>query len=305
MRYRKSIYRKNRIRSVLIILSVFAALLFVLFLIVGNILLNRSEESTQPTDITSANLENAKKSTREVNAAPITLTGTSTLSARVLSAKNSGYTDICFELDSQDGTLLYSSSVAQSLGRQAQSSDLWTLSGASGIFKDNGMYSVGITHIKDFLSEDDLARTAAVGYHASLIAEALRAGIDDITVLTDELSPERYKELITLANEVHRLCPDGTLGLSLPALMFAGEHDTLINELWNAFDYIAVNLTTPPEGQTDIVAYTDASLGGMLYYLLRYDVRVLIPNLQDSNISASLTSAIKAKGTQNIQIMPQ
>ncbi len=306
MRYRKSIYRRNRIKSVIVIAAICIALTLVLFLILGNLLKDRSDNIAQKEEIMTGEDTPIHKAVRSVNAIPVALSdSTSKLSTRVLSAKNSGYSDICFMLDDKGGTLLYSSALAQELGKQAVGVDLWTMSGASKIFRDNGMYAIGVTHIKDFSNENDLARTAAIGYHSALIAEALLSEIDDVIIFTGELTADRYSELITLANEVHRLCPDGVLGLSLPPILYSSEFDPLLAELWNAFDYLAIDLTVLPEGQTDITSYVDSSLGGMLYYLLRYDVRVLIPSTADSNISASLIALIKAKGTSNIQIMPQ
>ncbi len=306
IRYRKSVYRKNGIKIALLFSAICLLLVFILFLVFGNMLLNRSEEdNTPPTDTAAQNDNTTKKNAKSVNALPISLSdSSSTLASRVLAARSSGASDICFALNNPDGSLLYSSPLAQGLGRQTEDNALWTLDGASEIFRNNGMYSVGITHIKELLSNDDLARTAALGYYASISAEALRSGIDDVLIFAGELPPERYGELVTLAAEVHRLCPDGILGLSLPPSLFSGEHDALINELYSSFDYIAVNLTSPPNEQTDIVAYADTALGGILYYLLRYDARVLIPSTNDENITASLVSTVKAKGTENIQRMP-
>ncbi len=306
MRYRRSIYRRNRIKSILIISVVCIVIVFLLFLIIGNILKDRTDTLHEQTDSSAIQSSTSHTEVKSVNAFPIVLSDeSSTLSSRVNAARNAGYNDICFALDGADGALLYSSPVAQRLGKQASGSGLWTLTRASEIFRNSEMYSVGITHISDFLSEDDLTRTAALGYHASIIAEALRSGIDEVMIFIGELPHERYTELITLANEVHRLCPDGTLGLSLPPTLFSGDSDTLLAKIWEAYDYIAVDITTPPDAQTDIVSYADSSLGGMLYYLLRYNVRVLIPSTADSNAATSLISAIKTKGTQNIQIMPQ
>ncbi len=306
MRYRRSIYRRNRIKAALIISAVCIVSVFLLFLIIGNSLRDRSVDADKSTESSTPTNQSIHTKVKAVNAAPIALSdASSTLASRVRSAKNAGYGDICFNLDESDGALLYSSAVAQRLGKQASGSGLWTLSGAAEIFQDSGMYSVGITHINDFSVEDDLTRTAAIGYHASLIAEALRADIDEVMIFIDELPQGRYGELITLAEQVHRLCPDGILGISLPPSLFTGESDSLLAEIWNAFDYIAVDITAPSEEQTDIVLYADSTLGGMLYYLLRYDVRVLIPSTPDASVTNSLTAAIKAKGTQNIQIMPQ
>ncbi len=306
MRYRRSIYRRNRIKSTLIISAVCIVIVFLLFLIIGNILKDRTDTLHEQTYSSAIQSSIPHTEVKAVNAFPIALSDkSSTLSSRVNAARTAGYKDICFALDSADGTLLYSSSVAQRLGKQASGSGLWTLTRVSEIFRNSGMYSVGITNINDFSSEDDLTRTAAIGYHASIIAEALRSGIDEVMIFIGELPHERYSELMTLANEVHRLCPEGTLGLSLSPTLFTGDNDTLLAEIWGAFDYIAVDITTPPDEQTDIVSYADSSLGGMLYYLLRYNMRVLIPNTTDNNVATSLISAIKAKGTQNIQIMPQ
>ena len=42
----------------------------------------------------------------------------------------------------------------------------------------------------------------------------------------------------------------------------------------------------------------------MLYYLLRYNMRALVPSTQDTALAEKIVEAIKSNGSQNIQFMP-
>ncbi len=308
MRYRKSIYRKNRIKFILITTAVCICVIALLFVIIGNLVGKEVEENIDSRKEGTAESSSPPEhsAVRSVNACHVPLSESgSSLSARLQNAARGGYGEACFELDSPDGSLLYSSAVAQSLGKQPLGIDLWHLSSAVEQFDAHEFYSIGITHISAFSAEDDLSRAAAIGYHASLIAEAFRAGVDDILIYPSADTPHaNFGELIRLADEVHRLCPEASaLGLALPpSFLLTSENDASFSELWEAFDYISVDLASLPTGESDIVQYADSSLGGMLYYLLRYNLRVLIPSGTDS--TDALRALAAAKGTQNIMSVP-
>ena len=74
--------------------------------------------------------------------------------------------------------------------------------------------------------------------------------------------------------------------------------------LWNAFDYLAADLSVPTEG-ADAANYVSEKLGSMLYYLLRHNVRVLVPYTDDATLNERIVSAVTSNGSQNIQIMTQ
>jgi len=79
----------------------------------------------------------------------------------------------------------------------------------------------------------------------------------------------------------------------------------LLDSLWDCFDYLAADLTHLEATEVQSLAdVTDATLGGMLYYLLRYDMRVLISYANDTELT-QVIEAVKRNGTENIQIIQQ
>lgn len=306
MRYRRSVYRKKRIKAVIIVTVSAIAVLTLLFAIIGNALGKKVdagiEKRKNPSSTPTA--EHAELDSVHAYPVPISADG-STLASRLAQAAKKGYSAVCLELNSKDGTLLYSSPLSQSLGRQNASTGLRTLDSAAKLCSENGLYSVGIIYLKDFNTDDDLARTAAIGYYSALAAEALRAGTDDVLLYVSKVPSEYYAELKTLADEVHRLCPTGHIGISLPTEAFsASENDSLADSMWSAFDYLAADFSQPTDGE-DAASYVSSQLGSMLYYLLRFNVRVIVPYTDDSSLAERITAAVTSNGSHNILIMPQ
>ncbi len=308
MRYRRSVYRKNRIKTILATVGGVLAAVFITLIIVGNLLGNKVDQNiADRTQSTVKVDEFVHGEIKKVNAYPVPLyvEGSSQFSNRVKSAASSGYTEACFELDGADGTVYYKSDIAISLGYQSSNTVMKSLSDSVQTFDKNGLYTIGITRMSEYTSDDDLERSAALGYYSARIGEALRAGVDDVLIYAGDIPPERYEELIELANEVQRLCPDGKIGVSLsPVILKNEENSELIDKLWRAFDYLAADISAPaPEG-IDAAEHVSAELGNMLYFLLRYELRVLVPNVSDDATAQRISEAVKQSGSENIQIMP-
>ena len=307
MRYRRSIYRKKRIRIAILTVAVSLAVIAVLFVIIGNVVgkeveQNKNDRNQPPV----ADQTPQHAPVRAARAFPVSLSESgSSLASRLSQAASGGYADVSFEMDTPDGMLLYASDVAPLWGKQSTGSELWRLPDAMGQFDNLGLYSIGVVHAKDLSSENDLVRASASGFYAALIAEALRSGVDEVLILTQELGAQQYAELTRIADEVHRLCPDGGyVGISLPVNLFADEQNAqLIDSLWSSFDFLAADLTGATEQGVDAVGYIDGTLGGMLYHLLRYELRVLIPYTNDADLAQRIEAAVIAKNVKNIQIV--
>ncbi len=308
MKYRRSVYRKNRIKFVAVTVGCSLLAVALILLIVGNLLggkVEQNEESRKKKQ--SSDLAVPHAQIQSINACPVPLSAEgSGLSTRISNAVKGGYSAACFDLDTSEGVMLYASDVAQSQGKQSahDASELRTLKNAMSLFADSKLYTVGVTHASGLLGDDDLARSVAVGYHSALVAEALRGGVDDVLIYVGEIPAERYTELVRLSEQVRALCPDmGAVGISLPPSFFTSDGaEQLFEELWSAFDYIAVDLTAPDEG-TSLADHVSSGIGNMLYYLLRYNVRVLLPNTDTGSLDAA-RAAVANNGSQNIQIMP-
>ena len=309
MNYRRSIYRKNRIKAVVITSAISLVVIALAFVIIGNAIGANVEENVakRASKATQTNSEPHAQA-RSVMAFPVALSDdSSSLSSRLSKIANDGYTEVCFDLDTAEGALLYSSELAISLGKQSVGTELLKLDDAAKKFKDMELYSIGVTRVPDLLSDDDLLRASASGYYAALIAEALRNGIDDVLIHASSVPTDRYGELITLANEIKRLCPDsGSIGVSLPVGVLSDSGNSeLIDSLWGAFDYLAADLTSVAAEGDSVPDAVDRALGDMLYYLLRYNVRVLVPYSSDTAEFTAISQSVESNGSQNLQFMKQ
>ena len=306
--YRRRAYRKNRIKLILGVTAAVLATVFIAFVIVGNMMGDKVENNIvkrKPKADQTEALPHDEVKTVRAYPVPIYVEGSSLLATRIKNAADEGYTDACFFLDGEDGALYYNSEVAISLGKHQANSDMPTLQKAVKAFHDKELYAIGMTRLSEFNTDDDLARSAATGYYSALIAEALRAGVDDVMIFVGSIPTERYAELQELADTVHRLCPDGKIGLTLPPEVLSDTNNSeLLDGLWDHFDYLAADLTnlTATEDQT-LDATVDQTLGGMLYYLLRYDMRVLVPYSSVSDEMAKILDTVSKNGSQNIQII--
>lgn len=307
MRYRRSIYRKNGIHVYLLIAAGILIAVVLLFIILGNALGNKAEKSENERSSAKAT-ETATDEhplPRNVSAYPVPLSADgSSLRNRISQAVERGHTDVCFELDTENDTLLYMSDVALSLGYLSANAELWQLDEALKLFDDSQLYTVGITHISRMNTEDDLERQVAAGYYTARIAEALRSGVDDVLIHSSPLPLNIYTEIAAIADEVHRLCPDSTVGISVtPEMLSSDEGGNLVDLLWNSFDYISVSLDGEPDDGESLSQMADRQLGGMLYYLLRYNMRVLIPNT-DADTIAQIKDTLSSNGAKNMLILP-
>lgn len=308
--YRRRAYRKNRIKLVLGVVAAVLVTVFIALVIAGNLIGDKVEDNVTKRKPQSTQTEALPHDeVKKVLAYPVPLyvEGSSLLATRIKNAADAGYTDACFFLDGADGKLTYNSEVAISLGKHVSQADMPTLEKAMTAFQERSMHTVGMTHLSEFNTDNDLARSAAIGYYSALIAEALRSGVNDVMIFVGDIPIERYAELSELARDVHRLCPDGKIGLSLPVSVLSDQNNSeLVDELWDHFDYLAADLTKVEAGEeqtlTDAI---DATLGGMLYYLLRYDMRVLVTQASDPTEMTQILDTVKQNGSENVQIIKQ
>ena len=311
--YRQRAYRRRKIKYILAISTLALAALFVIFLVIGNILDRKIENKVSGLDDLGFADRDPADTDSDVHSVPESLfadptalsaTGSS-LDSRLAAISSRGTRAACFELDDESGALLYSSPTAQALGYQSSGNDLWRLDSAMSKFDASGLYSIGITHVTGLDGGNDLARSAAIGYHSALIAEALRAGVDEVLIVASDTALERTDELIRLAQEVHRFVPEGKIGLALsyPLPEYPNDSDEFSDELlvtlWESFEVFALDICK----NSSTAEEAEAHAGELLYYVLRYNMRILIPT-EDATLSSELTEMCKQRGFTNVQLMP-
>ena len=317
--FRRRAYRRRKIKYILLISALVLSALFVIFLVVGNILDRKVSSVVAGLDDLDKNGKGSSQ-VSEPHAPPESLRVASTqlskdgstLESRLSALVSDGFRAVSFELDTKGGDLLYSSPTAQKLGYQSAQNELRRLDSAMSKFEERSLYSVGITYVSLLDSSDDLSRTAAIGYYGAIIAEALRSGVDEILILPTDVNADSAAEFIRLADEVHRLVPDGKIGLGLsyplpeyPSEALATEEkkfsDKLLSELWSSFDFFALDIFAS-DGTTPLIEEAEARIGELLYYALRYNMRVLIPD--DDTVSDAIFDLCKQRGLTNVQYLP-
>ncbi len=296
LQYRKSVYRRKRLQWVLIIGGAALVVLFLIFIIVGNILGKRSDEyrtdNEEKNTGTSSDISDPLPSLPAVNAyAYLPDDPAFSLSALV----ESGASAITVPLNHPDGTPRFTSVV-----KAGGSSSLSALVGTAD---ESGVYVTGVYYLTALADEDDLKRSLALTEAAAEIVEAIRTGVDDVLILLDGGDTEYREELYHLSENVRRLEQNAVLGLALPRPM----SDTPETAEWmerfsSAFSYLALDCTKP-EGDMPETA-TSEHVGSMLYYLLRYRMRVLLPYAADAEQQNRLIAAGRQSSVDNWMILP-
>ena len=123
--------------------------------------------------------------------------------------------------------------------------------------------------------ENPLDRSVYLSEAAAVIAEAYSYGLRDIVLRAPSATIESAEELLRLLDSVKSFEPDLVLGLALPDAAVASPDAEFLQTLAYRFDYLALDLSRYGEEVPADVA--EAQINSMIYYLLRYEMRVLIP----------------------------
>ncbi|MBQ9783421.1 MAG: hypothetical protein IJW44_02765 [Clostridia bacterium] len=307
MQYRRSVYRRRRIKLILIVLGAVLVIGLALFLIVGNLLHDRSEaDRAEETDRQATTVAPGTERTPigDIQAYPVAAqtTDSTTLRDRLIRLIEAEGSAASIALNQPGGTLLYQSSVAGSLG--VASEYTITAEGIGTTARELGIHVSGVYHLTSFASEDALLRSVSLAREAAILAEAAQGGIDDLVLLAPDLSPNQIDELLHLVEDIRRLAPDAVIGLSLPsAVLEADNAAALIDRLYERLDFLALDATH--YGEAAPAEHVEATItdSGMLYYLLRYHMRVLLPAVDDTDSQNAMIHAVQKNGLNNWQIL--
>lgn len=299
-------YRKRR-RGRSIRLAVLTALLTLLvaalaFLIIGNHLLKKVNE--QPTEEPEPPIaEPAPLAPQRPTAIQAQAVSLSSLSAsHIAELQRAGTTAVSLALNTPEGDLLYRSPLAVSLGQQTAASSLPTLSSSLAEANTAGLYISGIFYLTAFSEEDDLLRSIALSHSAALIAEAIRDGVREVTVLIPSLTAENSRELLALLQQIRDLESSAVLGVGVNRAVLTAENATQTLKEWSlAVNYFAMDLTE----ETDLspAAYVDTCLNdaALRYYLLYYQMRLLLPVGASDADSADIAAIVQSNAFSDWQ----
>lgn len=306
MQYRRSIYRKRRIRVIVITAVIVLALLVSIFLILGNVLFDKANEDDGETANTSADtLKNDtlfSVNAREIKAAAISLDGTlNSISSALDSAKNGGYTSVSVTMNASDGKLAHYSDIADRLKYSVFNDTNISVASLTERAKDRSLYVSGVYYVSAFSESDELARSVAMAELTTVISESLRAGLDEVILIAPDITEEQCSEITHLVSEIRSFVPNAVIGFALPESIVNSKNAEIIDELANELSFLALDLTK--YGETDPLEFAKERVGDMLYSLLRYKMRVMLPSFEETEKQSSIVSAVESAGISNWQIV--
>ena len=303
LQYRRSIYRKRRTRTVVITVIVLLALIFALFLIIGNVFFDKTndkttkkENSQADSSIPSLPSDNA----RQIKGSALSMSyDRESLFAAIDAYADKGIKEISIRLNSPSGTLYHYSDVADRLGYSKRGDNDISITELAQKADERSLYVSGIYCIGAFDESDELARSVAVAELAAIISESLRQGLDEVILSAPNATYEQCDELVHLVSEIRSFVPNATIGLALPEAIVSEPNAEVIDELAMNVSFMALDLTQ--HGERDAVEFAKERTSSMLYYLLRYKMRVLVPMSEDENTQSALIAAVESAGVNNWQ----
>lgn len=311
-KYRKSIYRRQSIRTGIIISVICLILSFVAFLVIGNLLKTQSDKRHESyTDDTEMSREdestNEKVPVRNVLAHPVFLETkeAGNFADRLDSLTEKGVFEASIPLNTPNGELLFKSLVADKIGYPPGESNV-KLDNAVSSAKSRNVYLSGIFYVNAFNSDDTLVRSVELSRAAALVAEALNAGFDDVILIAPQMTETHVEEAIRFVEDIKSLTDSGAIGLcvsdSILSIEDSQQVSQIIDSLNSDIDFLAIDLS-----DTDLSLGIEAiseAISSKQHYLLMYKIRVLLPKGETDDILTSIISEAESNGIKNIQIIP-
>ena len=308
VQYRRNSYAKKRIKVIAAIIGISLALLLILFLVIGGLLNDKveddkKEDSTRPVSDSEEKLPHAQLPS--VKGYGISLSGitTSAISDKVSEISKADGSGINFVVRDADGKEIYDSSLAQSMGKQSSSNSYIEIGSIASRAANRGLRASAIVPVTAFSVKDDLERSVLLAYDAALCAEISRDGADDVLIRLQgsKVTEDSVDELVRLADTVKGIEDEALIGISLTREMLEEEgSEILVAKLWESFDFLAFDITDI-DTEDDPKEFAEENVNSeMHYYLLRYNMRVLLPDVVGDDLE-DMVSVLTDKGLSNWQ----
>ena len=302
MQYRRSIYRKRRIRTMIITAAIVLALLTILFLVIGNIFFDKAnEDENEPKQTTAPQTDDSipADSARQIKATAISFE--SSLNSALDAAKAGGFNAVSVMMNAPDGKLTHYSDIANRLKYESATNANTSVSRLMESAESRSLYVSGLYYVSAFSESDDLARSVKIAELATVISESLRAGLNEVILLAPNIKEEQCAEITHLISEIRAFVPDAVIGFALPNSLVESKNAEAIDALAKEINFLALDLTRYED--VDPLDFTKESVGAMLYSLLRYKMRVIIPFFEESEKQNSIISTVESSGISNWQII--
>ena len=307
--YRKSLYRKKRVKAIALISAFVLIALFVLFLLVGNALHKKISEdelsknnSQKPSesDVTTSEIPEAKA----VGAYALPLLEDGSAFSDRLSAIPANAESVCIALNTTDGTLLYRSELSSDLSYLTSAADASTLSNTLTRIKDKGLYITAILYIPSFNESNDLLRDVYLTTWCSVAVEAIRAGAGDCLLAPRSAAADDVEKICDIATLIREIESKAAVGCLLPSDVISAQNsEVLIDKLDKSFSYLCLN-TTDYKAEEDVENYVSSKITNMQMQLIYYKMRVLLPRNTDATVQQKYIDIATKYNITSWQIKP-
>ena len=309
IQYRKSSYRRRRTKATVIIASIAVAILVALFLIIGNALHSKAENTAKKRNDKTSATESDTSASKLTEAKLISayalplLENGSTFSER-LSAIPESADAVSIALNQPDGTLLYRSSLSSNLTFLQSATDASDLSSLISRMDDRELYVSALLYVPTFAESDALLKDVYLSSWCSIAAEAFRAGVDDCLLIVRSAGPDDVERICELADLIRQIEPDAVVGCAIPDDVSIAENaEVLIKKLSKSFNYLALD-TTNYKDDEDVASYVEARISQMQMQLIYYKMRVLLPHASEAEIQQSYIDTARKYNISSWQIKP-
>ena len=299
--YRPARNRRRRISAAVISITLFLLLLVILFVFIGNILNGKTQGGSEPTKTDKPPVTDVKPAPASIVGMALDIEGSasSQLSNNISRIAQNGGKAISVNVRGSDSKLLYSSDVARHFGFQSGSG----LSGIDTIVtraQSRGLYVSAYIELESMSEKNPNVRAAMLGYEAALVGEMCASGVSDVMIYAPDTTFENYSELVRLAENVKAANPSAVIGVALKPSFFSEPNAAfVIDELFAVYDQIGMDLTSL-SGE-DKAAEISSSLSSQLYYILRYNMRVVLKSTEDKDLAESIDKALAENSVTNVQ----
>lgn len=299
IQYRKSIYRKKRMKAIFIICGAALLVLFILFLIIGNALNKKTSDDPRQEQQTQSNKAAVEGLTpaKNINGYALKLLEDGSTFADRLAALPQNTSAVSLAINDTDGTLLFRSALSADLPFLSTASDASALSAAISRTDARDIYVSAILYVPSFSEENDLLRDVYLSAWCSIAVEALRAGAGDCMLVFKGAGANELDKICEIADLVRSIEPNAILGCAIPEdVISASANEVMISKLARSFNYLALDTTNYKEDE-DVASYVEARISQFQMQLIYHKMRVLIPSSSDE---AELQKYIDSVAKYNI-----
>lgn len=307
MQYRRSIYRKRKIKTVVISSIVAFIVIFALFLVIGTMLHDKTQESqTQKnTGISSNEKDNSSLATaRTVGAYALPLLEDGSKFSERLAKIPPTASAVFVNLNTKDGVLLYRSELSSKFSHITTHSDASALSDSVTNIEREGFYISAALYVPSFSEKNDLTKEIHLSTWTSVACEAIREGVGDVLLIAPSMDSDDIDRVCNMADSIHNTIEKSVVGIVLPSFVFEEEDMiAIVNKLSEHFNYISLD-TTDYKTADDALTHVKDRIVAFQHYLLQYKMRVILPRSSDATVQQEYIDLAASYNIVNWQILP-